>query len=132
MPSTGDNREQLLQKPLTPNLRSGRSRDIDVRLRFGLGRRGRRFLHDRRVAFFFFRGRIDRRLFLLAGCKERNATQNTNVFRHASESNLRERLAVIAMQPKAMTQGSRICPAEPTGLEPATSAVTGRRSNQLS
>jgi hypothetical protein len=118
-------------KPLTSHSGSGRSCDIDVRLRFGLGRRGRRFLHDRRVAFFFLRGRIDRRLFL-AGCKERNATQNPNVFLHTSESNLEGRLVVISMGPKAMKQGSRICSAEPTGLEPATSAVTGRRSNQLS
>ena len=81
---------------------------------------------------FFSRGRINRRLFPLAGCKERNAAQNTNVFLHTSELNLRDGLAVIAMRPKAMRQGSRICPAEPTGLEPATSAVTGRRSNQLS
>jgi hypothetical protein len=82
---------------VTPNLRSGRSRHIDVRLRFGLSGRSRRFFHDRGVTLLFLRGRIDRRLLLLAGCEHRNTTQNTNVFLHTSESNLRERLAVIAM-----------------------------------
>jgi len=69
---------------------------------------GRRLLHDRRVALLFFRGRsVDRRLFLLTGCEERNATQNTNVFLHTSESNLRRRSVVTAMRPKAMTQDLR-------------------------
>jgi hypothetical protein len=97
-------------KPLTPNLRSGRSRDIDVRLRFRLGGRRRRFLHDRRVGLLFFGGWIDRRVFLLTGCEERNAAQHANVFLHTSQSNLRARSAVIMVWLKAMTQGSRICP----------------------
>lgn len=105
-------------KPLTPNLWSGRSRDIDVRLRFCLGGRGRGFLHDRRVGLLFFGGRIDRRVFLLTGREDRTANQHANVFLHTSQSNLRAHLAVIMVWPNAMTQGSRICPAGPIPYSP--------------
>lgn len=82
-----------------PNLRSGRG--VDVHLSFlRLGRSGRRWVYHRDVALFFFRRRIRHGRFLLLTSREqRNASEQTNILSHVSESNLRMNLVVFKKSP---------------------------------
>ena len=58
-----------------------------------------------------------------------NQNTTTHFFHFASDtSNLLDTYFLVMAEPRH----SRMTVAEPTGLEPATSSVTGKRSNQLS
>src|SRR5439155_22177402 len=78
-----------------PNLLSGRG--VDVHLSFlRLSRSRWRWVYHRGVTLFFFRRRIRHGRFLLLTSREQgNASEQTNISSHVSESNLRTNLALF-------------------------------------